>query len=392
MASIFRVQVYLTDKASRRLPLLLCFLAAMVMLMPCSSRAETSYRSVAGPCRLEFPRDHGPHPGYATEWWYYTGNVKSGSGSPFGFQLTFFRHQFVPPGDEAGWPKLPSAWRTPQIYIAHLALSDIMEGTYRHVEQMARGAVGLADATSDLEKTSVFVKDWSLEIRHEDSIHHLTAVAEDFGMNLILSQEKPPVLHGQNGYSLKGKAADSASCYYSLTRMSVHGDLVVRGQSIPVQGSAWMDHEFSTAPLEGDLLGWDWFSLQFSDRTELMIYLLRQKDGGMSPASSGTFVDASGTTTALVFQDIAVEALDHWQSPHSGGSYPVRWAIKIIPLKMELTIAAQLKDQEMNTPGTTRITYWEGSVSVKGNGKDGKPVTGEGYVELTGYDKPLNLP
>jgi predicted secreted hydrolase len=203
------------------------------------------------------------------------------------------------------------------------------------------------------------------------------------------------VLHGEKGYSQKGTAAERASCYYSFTRLGTVGVLAVEGVDHEVQGTAWMDHEFSTAPLEPGITGWDWFSLQLSDRLggriEVMVYLLRQADGSLHPASSGTFVDASGRSRHLKREALSVKALSHWTSPHSGARYPVRWRVDLKPLDLTLDVAANLADQEMRTPRSTGVVYWEGSVSVKG-ARAGEPVTGVGYVELTGYAKPFDAP
>jgi predicted secreted hydrolase len=151
-----------------------------------------------------------------------------------------------------------------------------------------------------------------------------------------------------------------------------------------------MDHEFSSAPLEEDITGWDWFSLQLNDHTELMLYLLRLGKGGFSPASSGTFVKHSGEAIHLSHENFVIEVLDQWKSPHSGASYPSRWRVVVKPLQIELSIIPNLADQELITQRTTRVTYWEGSVSV--SGRSGlTPVKGVGYVEMTGYAAPFNL-
>ena len=160
--------------------------------------------------------------------------------------------------------------------------------------------------------------------------------------------------------------------------------LAIAGTEIPVRGTAWMDHEFSSAPLEPDVTGWDWFSLQLSDHTELMVYLLRKQDGTYSAASSGTLVDASGRASSLNRDDLMLQTLDHWTSPRTGAVYPSGWRLAIQPIALELDITPGLRDQEMETPGTTNITYWEGSVSVSGSSR-GQAVSGTGYVELTGY-------
>jgi predicted secreted hydrolase len=220
--------------------------------------------------------------------------------------------------------------------------------------------------------------------------HALRAIADDFALDLTCRDRKGPVAHGLNGYSRKGKNKESSSCYYSFTRLEVSGTLMVRGEEVPVLGTAWMDHEFSSAPLEKDITGWDWFSIQLGDGTELMIYLLRFASGEYSPASSGTFVDSSGEKSHLIREDFTVEVLDRWKSPRSGAVYPSRWRIVAPSLELDLLIIPNLEDQELVTARTTRVTYWEGSVSVQGRSGSGQ-VNGAGYVELTGYAKPFQL-
>lgn len=354
-----------------------------------STFAEQDFRTVSGPCQFQFPQDHGAHPGFRTEWWYYTGNLISEVGEPFGFQLTFFRSQMTPPGADNKWPESHSAWRTQQLFLAHAAVSDIRSGEFFHAEQLARGALGLAGARKESERIFVSVKNWSASVSPEK--HLLVADTDDFKIDLALKPRKPPVAHGDEGYSLKGSAPESASCYYSMTRLEATGSLHIMGRKVTVKGLAWMDHEYSSAPLEPHLAGWDWFSLQLDNGSELMIYLLRQSNGNYSTASSGTFVESSGFTRHLSKKMFKVEILDYWKSPHSQAVYPAGWRIKVLPLQLELRITPSMADQEMRTPQTTNVTYWEGSVSVEGNLKN-EPVTGAGYAELTGYDKDFDAP
>lgn len=344
--------------------------------------AEEPYHSVTGPCLPVFPRDHGPHPGYRTEWWYYTGNMRSRDGHEFGFQLTFFRRQISPPGADRDWPKPASAWRTQQIFIAHAALSDITGKRFHHAERISREMPGLAGASQEDGVTSVFVKTWASQ--WEGKEHMLEAEAEDFGFKLKLTSLKPPILHGNDGYSRKGTAPESASCYYSLTRLEADGVISLGGVTVSVSGTAWMDHEFSSAPLESDLAGWDWFSLQLSDGSEIMIYLLRRKDGSLHEASSGTLVDTSGKVLHLSRDDLRVGPLAHWQSPRSGAAYPSEWRLQVASAQLDINIHPSLADQEVITPETTNITYWEGSVVASGR-LAGQTLSGVGYVELTGY-------
>lgn len=345
---------------------------------------QSDYLTVTGPCNLEFPRDHGPHPGYRTEWWYYTGNLKSQAGQDYGFQLTFFRSQISPPGADQKWPRPVSAWRARQIYMAHAAVTDIGAKKHLQAEAVAREAIGMAAAEQAADATVVFLNRWSARITAD--AHRLNVNADDFSYELTLKPVKPLVLHGQAGYSLKGSDPRRASCYMSFTRLDVEGVISIGSRSSAVEGSAWMDHEFSTAPLEPGLVGWDWFSLQVSDHTEVMVYLLRKDSGRLGAASSGTFVDKSGQSRHLTVDDFKVTVVDTWKSGHSKAVYPVRWRLQIFPLALDLTIVAKLADQEMLTLKSTGLTYWEGCVSLSGQ-KGGRPVHGQGFVELTGYAK-----
>jgi predicted secreted hydrolase len=370
-----------------RLLALFCMLG--VGPLPEIARCEDGYNAIMGPCRLSFPKDHGPHPGYKTEWWYYTGNVAATTGEAFGFQVVFFRSQLAPSHETAAWPAPASAWRSNQIFLAHMALTDIGAATFHHHDRMLRGALGLAGAAQNGSQTTVFIRDWRTRIAPE--AHCIKAATKSFAIDLTLTPQKRPVLHGDRGYSLKGRTPERSSCYYSLTRLKTSGEITVGRQQYRVTGTSWMDHEFSSAPLEPGLAGWDWFSLQLSDQTEIMIYLMRQKEGGFSPVSSGTYVDADGASRHLRFSDFSLQTLRTWKSPKSGATYPNSWRLRLPALGLELNIVPNLNDQELRTPGSTNVTYWEGSVSVQGQ-KAGNLLTGRGYVELTGYAKDFDAP
>jgi predicted secreted hydrolase len=349
----------------------------------------SGYLTVTGPCNQVFPKDHGSHPGYRTEWWYYTGNLLAESGDRYGYQLTFFRSQISPSGATKNWPRPPSAWRTQQIFVGHAAVSDISKKRHRQAELIAREALGMAGATQKTAGTAIFINNWSAKIGADS--HILEAVTDDFSIDLTLQPAKPPVLHGQAGYSRKGSTPERASCYYSLPRLKTEGALTIGAKTIPLRGLSWMDHEFSTAPLEPGIIGWDWFSLQLSDQTEIMLFLLRNEEGRFSPASSGTFIDVSGKPRHLTKDDFRVDVLDSWKSPRSQALYPVHWRLTVFPLAIQLTAQANISDQEMQTQTTTGVTYWEGSIAI--NGSVGKyPVKGSGYVELTGYAKSFDAP
>jgi predicted secreted hydrolase len=377
-----------------RRAILLCFCLLIPTMGPpghglnaAGPESVEAYPSITGPCRLTFPRDHGEHPEHRTEWWYYTGNLTSDNGSRYAYQLTFFRTRLHPPGSEKRWPSPASAWRTSQLYLAHAALTDIGGKRFHHAETLARGALGMASVRRESSATVVSVRNWTTRI--QSAGHSLEAVAPDFSFELSLAPMKPPVLHGDDGYSLKGESAERASCYYSLTRLETHGAIVLDGSRIQVTGESWMDHEFSSAPLEENLVGWDWFSLQLSNGADVMVYLMRARGGTSSPASNGTFIRPSGEVLRLTRDQIEIEVLNHWTSPHSGGRYPSLWRLRIPILDIELLITPNLADQELLTPESTRVTYWEGSVDAAGS-MDHKPLSGKGYIELTGYARPID--
>jgi predicted secreted hydrolase len=362
----------------------------MLALLGISAPDSDILLYVTGPCHLKFPEDHGPHPCYRTEWWYYTGNVSDKDGVKFGFQLTFFRSRI---GDESmdtskGSNEV-SPWRTQQLILSHAALTEISEKKHHKAEQMARQTMGIADAFQKNDRTHVFLRNWSLDIMPQ--AHIIEADSQDFSFEFTLVPMKKPVLHGDQGYSRKGRQVESASCYYSFTRLKAQGKIRVGSEIFEVDGFAWMDHEFSTNPLEPDLVGWDWFSIQLDNYTELMAYFLRKKDGTFSNASSATFVTVTGDSKHLTREDMHLKPIKTWKSNQTGGIYPSQWHLKIPQQKLELVIISIVADQEMQTPETTGVTYWEGSVSVEGF-LDGKAVSGKGYAELTGYVEPLDVP
>lgn len=362
------------------------FCVAVIFVGCIGSADEGPLLSVAGPCNLQFPGDHGAHPAYRTEWWYYTGNVRSENGLPYGYQLTFFRVRLESTDTADRWPLPPSAWRTRQIYMSHAAVSDLSAQRHFHAELAARNALDMAGAVQTPTETIVHVKNWSVCIGPD--AHRLRAEAPAFSFHLALRPVKKPVLHGDRGYSRKGSLVTQASCYYSFTRLETQGDLVVKGEKRAVSGFSWMDHEYSTAPVEDGIVGWDWFCFQMDDGTDIMLYRLRLEDGQMHSASSGTILDVEGKATHLSSGSFRLTPVDTWQSPVSGARYPMRWTVEIFPLSMMLTVASSLDDQEMQTPGTTNETYWEGSVRVDGQAGS-RRVKGRGYVEMTGYAKPF---
>ena len=334
----------------------------------------TGFARALRPRVLSFPRDHGPHPEYRTEWWYYTGNVQTADGRHFGFQLTFFRSALAPQVVAR-----ESAWATAQVYMAHLALTDVETGRFYAFERFSRAALGLAGARA--QPFAVWVEDWSARAQTADDLPvRLRAGQGEIGLELQLHSAKPVVLHGDRGLSHKGPEAGNASYYYSLTRMPTRGTLRIADETFEVSGTSWLDREWSTSVLGEAYRGWDWFGLQLSDGSELMFFRLRRVDGQPDGFSSGTLVRANGETLRLGQADVRIEVDAYWDSPRSGGRYPARWRFQIPAERLAFELWPHVADQEL----PLSIRYWEGAVAVRGQA-DGRPLHGHGYVELTGY-------
>jgi predicted secreted hydrolase len=324
---------------------------------------------------FQFPRDYGPHPEFKTEWWYYTGSLKATDGQTFGYQLTFFRVGLKRPDH-----KPRSAWQADTVYFAHLAVTDPKRGVFAFREKAQRGAMGLAGAKEG--RLDVWIDDWRLWSLGEN--HHLKAQKDGIGLDLVLTPLKPPVLHGEGGYSRKAAASEVASYYYSITRLATRGKLTVGGRTLEVTGTSWFDREFSSSGLASSQQGWDWFSLQLSDGTDLMLYVMRLKDGSIDPASSGTLVDQEGQARHLTLADFSIKASGTWKSSHSQATYPAGWQISLPQEGYTLSVKPTLADQELHTGGSSPIIYWEGQANIQGTHNQ-QPISGQGYVELTGY-------
>lgn len=321
-----------------------------------------------------FPHDHGSHDQFKTEWWYYTGHLSTSQGKRYGYELTFFRTGVDDPGESG------TRWEIKNFYIAHFALSDEQNHKFQFFEKMNRPGPKTADARSD--RYRVFNGTWSVEQKGDS--YELQADAPDVTLHLTLKSDKPPVVHGTNGVSQKASCKGCASHYYSLTHLQSDGTLSVGRQSMPVTGISWMDHEFGSNQLTAEQVGWDWYSLQLDDKTELMIYVMRKADGSLDSNSSGSFVRADGSVKHLMLKDFAIKSLSTWKSPKTGGVYPMGWKIDLPSEKLMLTITPAFEDQELNTKLTTGVTYWEGASTVSGT-RDKQKIGGQAYVEMTGY-------
>ena len=336
------------------------------------SDADPAFARAIAPRAFVFPQDHGPHPEFRNEWWYVTGNLDNEDGERFGFELTIFRFALTPSVSAS-----KSAWRTNQVYIAHLAATDADNKRFYVAQRYSRGAAGLAGAQA--KPFRVWIDDWEMAGKAEAGTWHLIADDEDFGIDLELRALKAPVLNGIDGLSQKSADPSNASYYYSITRLQTEGSLRIGENDYTVSGLSWLDREWSTSALAADQVGWDWFALQLDDGSELMIYGLRLENGTRDPASAGTFVSANGVTTHLAYDDVEISVLEEWSSPE-GGSYPSRWLLRVPRFGLELNVTPVISDQEL----FTTVRYWEGAVDVAGE-RDLRPVEGRGYVELTGY-------
>ena len=338
----------------------------------CVSAGAQEYSQVLPGYHYEFPRDHFDHPAYQTEWWYYTGNLRAKDGHRFGFELTFFRQG-------TSREQSASPWFIHDVYMAHLALSDVSGNRYYATERLNRGGPGLAGVNP--ASKIIWNGNWRTQI-NEDA-HKLRGIGENFSFDLSVAPEKPPVIHGQGGLSQKSEGTGHASHYISFTRMNASGSIELNGTSYTVEGDTWMDHEFFTESMGGDEVGWDWLSVQLSDNTELMLYRLRHRDGSVDPYSSGTYVDSQGKTTHLGLRDFSMTTSGAtWNSTQTGATYPIAWSVTIPQLSLQIEITTSLKSQEF----VSRFgpSYWEGAIDITGRHGD-KTMQGDGYLEMTGY-------
>ncbi len=368
----------------------LAILAATLLLVDLTSAgavesAPNPFQHATAGYQYQFPRDHGSHPSYRTEWWYYTGHLQSKNGRSFGFELTFFRRG-VPPEEIK---TLPSKWSLNQVYLAHFAVTDISGKRFHFSEKISREGLGKAGAEES--RLRVWIDDWRAEAATDEAgAHTLVAHDKTHRLALTLQPAKPLVTHGAAGISRKGNDVGQASHYYSFTRLTTSGKLTIDGESFEVSGLTWMDHEFSSSDLGKDQVGWDWFSVQLEDNSELMLYRMRLKDGSSDLASSGTVVSPDGRASHLEVTDFQIESAGTWTSPESKATYPAKWQLKFPSLDIVLDVTPLLADQELRTSRSAQVTYWEGAVAVTGT-KQGQPVKGQGYVELTGYTERLKM-
>ncbi|MDX2080855.1 MAG: lipocalin-like domain-containing protein [Terrimicrobiaceae bacterium] len=322
----------------------------------------------------EFPRDHGSHPDFKTEWWYFTGNLADADARDFGYQLTFFRQGVIPPGGRVA----EGEFGRRDVKFAHFAVSNLGGGKFHHFQRLVRGSFG--EAGFDEGPRLAWIRDWECRLVGPHDFD-LVAREGEVKVDLRLRSEKPPVFHGRDGVSQKGAGEGRASHYYSLTRLATTGTIEIGGRVHEVRGWSWFDHEWATNQLTADQKGWDWFSLQFEDGTDLMLFQIRTRSGGRDPFSSGTFVAKDGSSRKIDNDSFHLEPVRWWTSPKTGGRYPVGWTLRIPSLNLDVRIESRLDTQEL---AADPVIYWEGSVSAEGT-RYGQPIWARGYLEMTGY-------
>ncbi len=327
------------------------------------------FREITKGYSLTFPRDFYYKEGYRVQWWYFTGHLFTPEGREFGYELTFF---------VAGVQRraYKSRFGVRDIYISHFAISDVKGDSYSSFDKADSGAYGFAGAESD--RLKVWVDGNELEgtiIRM-----HLRAQGGDKALDLKLVPVKPVVLNGDNGYSRKSEESpEIASWYFSYTDLKTEGSLTLGGKTLPVNGKSWFDREISSGKMGKSERGWDWFSIQLDDGRDVMLYVMRNKDGTFDPYSSGTFVYRNGEYRHLNLADFSITVLAHYTSKETGAEYPSQWRVRVPSEKLDLHITPLIEDQEFIASSSTGNYYWEGDCAVTGS------ATGRAYVELTGY-------
>lgn len=357
-------------------------LCGILAIAGAANSAAPRFAIARAPYHFVFPRDHGAHPDYQSEWWYFTGHLRDGSGRRFGYELTFFRAGLAPGNPAAQRGR--SDWRGTQLYPAHLAITDEGGNTFVHFERLSRTAMRQGSAASGT--LEVHSGPWWLR---GNGPMHMHAERDGIVLDLDVSARKPPAIHGHDGVSRKASCLSCASHYYSLTNLQTRGTLRYSGATFKLEGNSWMDHEFGSDELQADQAGWDWFALQLADGREVMLYRLRQKSGATTPQSSGSIIERDGRVRYVARNEFLVEPQSFWKSPHSGGKYPSTWRISIPSAHLELIATPVMADQELAASDTSNISYWEGAHTLR-DAQSGAPL-GRAYIEMTGYSAPISL-
>jgi predicted secreted hydrolase len=349
------------------------FLALPLLATAAPVLAEVDYPRVE-PRALRFPRDHGSHPEFRTEWWYVTGWVADASGGEYGVQVTFFRNRPGVAEDN------PSAFAPRQLVFAHAALADPRHGRLYHDQRAAREGFDLAG--TDEATTRAYIGDWSLaEI---DGRYAAKIVAREFALDLAFAPTQPPLPQGDEGVSRKGAHDAQTSYYYSVPQLAVSGTVKAGAAAVAVTGTAWLDHEWSSTVMAAEASGWDWAGVNLADGGALMAFRMRDKAGGTLWAG-GSLRDREGRVRTFAPDQVRFSPSRWWRSPRTGVAYPVAMTLDAggVALKLE----PLMDDQELDSRASTGTIYWEGAVRASVGGRE----AGRGYLELTGYGAPLKF-
>jgi len=349
-------------------------LAAGLGLPFCGWAAGVQYPRASTGAPLRFPRDHGAHPDFRTEWWYATGWLQTARGEALGFQVTFFRAR--PPFEATN----PSSFAPRQVLVAHAALADPKLGRLRHDQRAAREALGLAGAGE--ETTTVWIDDWKMAL--EGNVYRSRVLGRGFLLELEFVAGRPPLAQGEGGVSRKGWRSEEASFYYSRPQLAVRGSIERGAGSEAVSGTAWLDHEWASSMMAPEAAGWDWVGLNLADGGALMAFRMRDRTGS-AHYSGGTLLLADGTERRFGPREIVFAPLRRWRSPRTGVEYPV--AMRVTAGAMQWELAPLMDDQELDARTSTGTIYWEGAVRALQRSAE----AGRGYLELTGYWKPMKL-
>jgi predicted secreted hydrolase len=350
------------------------FLASSVLLLASGVAAADEYPRVVPGHALKFPKDAGAHPAFRSEWWYITGWVQDARGNRIGIQVTFFRNR--PRVAEEN----PSAFAPRQLLFAHAAIADARFGKLRHDQRAARAGFGLAEARE--ERTDVWIGDWSLKLVEG---HYVAKIAaRDFQFDLDFSSTQAVMPEGEEGFSRKDQNLASASYYYSQPQLAVSGNVAIDGKGAAVTGVAWLDHEWSSEAMAADASGWDWIGINLNDGGALMAFRMRDHSGSALWAG-GTLRESKGTARSFAPNEIRFTERRRWRSPRTGVEYPVAMLVDVG--NAEYALEPLMDDQELDSRANTGTIYWEGAVRAIRAGQE----VGRGYLELTGYWKPLKL-
>lgn len=355
-------------------PLRRRLLQAIALALPAAARGEVAYPGVGPELVIGFPRDHGSHPAFRTEWWYVTGWTRDAKGAERGIQVTFFRNR--PGVAEAS----ASAFAPREILFAHAAIADPSIGRLVHDQRAARAGFGLAQAAEG--RANIRLDRWSFAA--DGDAWHARVDARGFALDLRFRATQPPLMQGDHGVSRKGPRPEQASGYYSVPQLATEGTVELDGATHRVTGTSWFDHEWSSAYLAAEAAGWDWVGLNLGDGGALMAFRIRDRDGKAYWAG-GTLRHASGGERKFGPQEISFVPGRLWRSPRTGITYPVTFEVRLGDLAIALE--PLMDDQELDARASVGIVYWEGAVRASAAGV---PM-GRGYLELTGYGEPLRL-